>query len=394
MRPLAVLCLTVLLLAPGEAYVGFNFALMQQRHPLSPLEAATKFRAALGRVGRVKLFDYNPEYLAAFEAVGLEDVVVSVPNVELPQLAASARHAAAVLDTVGPFVRRGMRLTVAVGNEPLAPWYGGAFRPHLLPALSLLHRGVQERGWSEKVRLTVAFSYSILSSTYPPSQGAFQADAQDIVLAVARMLANASSPFFANVYSFSAYQSAPLDVPLSYALLETSHTVEGVTYPHLLAAQVAALRSALLRLDYRLTAATLPIVIGETGWPTAGHPAATPANARTFLANAVRYAAEQPLYLFEAFDEQRKSEDAGGGAAGDVVENHWGMLTESGELKFDLPSLTTTPSPAAQSPANQSPDRTSNTGAVVAIGLILAVAGAVAGAVAWQVRKRSRYSCL
>lgn len=55
---------------------------------------------------------------------------VSVPNVELPQLAASARHAAAVLDTVGPFVRRGMRLTVAVGNEPLAPWYGGAFRPH------------------------------------------------------------------------------------------------------------------------------------------------------------------------------------------------------------------------------------------------------------------------
>lgn len=58
------------------------------------------------------------------------------------------------------------------------------------------------------------------------------------------------------------------------------------------------------------------------------------AAAPTFLANAVRYAAEQPLYLFEAFDEQRKSEDAGGGAAGDVVENHWGMLATALPHRF------------------------------------------------------------
>ena len=60
------------------------------------------------------------------------------------------------------------------------------------------------------------------------------------------------------------------------------------------------------------------------GWPTAGHPAATAANAEVFVRNAFRTSCKHTLYIFEAFDEKNKAADHGAGAVGSVVENHWG----------------------------------------------------------------------
>jgi len=116
------------LVTPVGGFVGLNLALMQQLVPLSPLLAAKRLKATFPTVEHVKLFDYNHDYLTALHAAGFVHVVVSIPNLELPAVARDPTAAARILEGLAPHVSAGMRLTIAVGNEPLAPWYNGAFR--------------------------------------------------------------------------------------------------------------------------------------------------------------------------------------------------------------------------------------------------------------------------
>lgn len=79
-----------------------------------------------------------------------------------------------------------------------------------------------------------------------------------------------------------------------------------------------------------------PIVIGETGWPSAG-PSNGPAvpgleNQEKFTRDLFRYARSRDInvFLFEMFDEPWKAE-AGG------VGPHWGLFDTRGRAKFALP---------------------------------------------------------
>lgn len=79
-----------------------------------------------------------------------------------------------------------------------------------------------------------------------------------------------------------------------------------------------------------------PLVIGETGWPSAGQPngPAVPGidNQRRFITDLYRYPAAEglSLFLFEMFDEPWKSETGG-------VGPHWGIFDKEGRAKFSLP---------------------------------------------------------
>jgi exo-beta-1,3-glucanase (GH17 family) len=90
------------------------------------------------------------------------------------------------------------------------------------------------------------------------------------------------------------------------------------------------------------------VVIGETGWPSAGpaNGAAVPgmANARRFLAEwmAVSAAKRIPYYYFSAFDEIWKAE---GG-----VGSHWGIMTSARQPKFDISDLLANPGAAPPYP--------------------------------------------
>lgn len=81
------------------------------------------------------------------------------------------------------------------------------------------------------------------------------------------------------------------------------------------------------------------LAVGETGWPTAGHPVATVTKAaawNTALLGKVQSTQGTPkrpgkalrAFLFEAFDEDLK----GGGAE----EPHWGALTVDGTPKYAI----------------------------------------------------------
>jgi glucan 1,3-beta-glucosidase len=79
-----------------------------------------------------------------------------------------------------------------------------------------------------------------------------------------------------------------------------------------------------------------PIVVGESGWPSAGPPngAAVPGleNQRRFIHDLARYAQTRTVsvFLFEMFDEPWKDEMGG-------IGPHWGLFDRQGRAKFPLP---------------------------------------------------------
>ena len=76
------------------------------------------------------------------------------------------------------------------------------------------------------------------------------------------------------------------------------------------------------------------VIIGETGWPTAGDPfgdaVPSEANQDRFLESFFRLALERnaPYFFFEAFDENWK-----GDASGVEVESHWGLWYSDRTMK-------------------------------------------------------------
>lgn len=79
-----------------------------------------------------------------------------------------------------------------------------------------------------------------------------------------------------------------------------------------------------------------PVVVAETGWPSAGGDASTPVtspeNAETYLLGAAEWSNAEgvPMYYFEAFDEAWK--------APPEYEAHWGIWRGDGELKLPEPA--------------------------------------------------------
>ena len=317
--------------------VGVNFALKLQRNPLGNREAARILLAKFPLITKAKIFDHDVAVLEALRSEGIKHVIIAVPNFQVNALARDRAFSSQLVgNVIEPQISKGLSLTVAISNEPFAPW-NNIGPDVLVNAYRNLRSSLAAKNLSGSVKITIPFYSGILEKTYPPSAGCFDKSKIAALRSLTALLYEDRSSFDINLYGFFAHRDQPKDVSLSYALGETGHTVDGVTYNGLLQAQVAAVRAALLRLDSRFTDSGLPIVVGETGWPTAGHGSASVENAAKYAKNAV--ASGISLYLFEAFDEKLKSRDSGAGAAGDVIEDNWGIFTESGLPKYGIAAL-------------------------------------------------------
>lgn len=98
------------------------------------------------------------------------------------------------------------------------------------------------------------------------------------------------------------------------------------------------------------------IVITETGWPTDGgqngDAVASLNNAQQYMDEITDYAREEkiPLFCFEAFDEEWKSNYEGEFGA------HWGIFDADGNAKLTLqPTVTPTPTPVPKPTATPTP---------------------------------------
>ena len=314
-------------------FVGINFAQKLAKNPLDKAVAANLLATSCPDIRAVKIFDHDISVIQALRAAGYTDITLAVPNVELKEMSSSISLAGQITASLAPVVAAGVRLTIAVGNEPLATWYNGAYSPYLVGALTNMRAALAAQHLSS-VRLTIPFDFGVVSASYPPSAGAFKNELRDVILACARILQADGSNFMVNIYPFFTHQNLPQVISLAYAVGDSGTTIEGIDYPcllhvqvghsrrsllvhtdlqrffarkvrrlwscgtHLAAApsrvQVAAVRAALLRLDASFGEDSLPIVIGETGWPTAGHPSASAANAATYMRNMVTPSPRSP----------------------------------------------------------------------------------------------------
>ncbi|PWZ13237.1 Glucan endo-1,3-beta-glucosidase, basic isoform [Zea mays] len=303
---------------------------------LPPPSAAAALLKRNG-ITKARLFLPDPAVLPAFAAAGI-DLMVGVPNENLTFLAAAGPEGAAqwLRSAVLAHAPAERVRCLAVGNEVL---YNNQFyAPHLVPAMRNLHAALATLGLDGRVKVSSAHASSVLAASYPPSAGAFDAASLPVLRPMLRFLADTGAPFMVNAYPFISHVNDPANVQLAYALFGAgaAPVQDGaLVYTNLFDATVDALVAALEKEGF----GGVPVAVTETGWPTAGHPAATPQNAAAYNAKIVERAArgvgtpKRPgvpveVFLFDLYDED--------GKPGPEFERHFGIFRADGSKAYDI----------------------------------------------------------
>ncbi|KAJ6700428.1 O-GLYCOSYL HYDROLASES FAMILY 17 PROTEIN [Salix purpurea] len=310
-RTLLYLVFAVILLSRsfpvGESAIGVNWGTISF-HRLKPSTVVDLLKD--NKITKVKLFDADPDALAALVGSGIE-VMVGIPNEMLAALSSSTDASDLwVRQNVSRYVFKGgadIRY-VAVGNEPFLTSYSGQFQSLVVPALLNLQQSLVKANLAGYVKLVVPCNADAYESSLP-SQGAFRPELTQIMTQLVSFLNSNGSPFVVNIYPFlSLYGNS--DFPQDYAFFEgSSHPVTDGSnvYYNAFDGNFDTLVSALNKLGY----GQMPIVIGEVGWPTDG---AVGAN----------------LTAASLLDEGAKSVLPGN------FERHWGIFSFDGQAKYAL----------------------------------------------------------
>lgn len=262
---------------------------------------------------------YAPDQ-AALQAVGGTgiQVVVGAPNDVLSNLAASPAAAASwVRNNIQAYPSVSFRY-ICVGNEVA----GGATQ-NLVPAMENVQGALASAGLGH-IKVTTSVSQAILGVYSPPSAAEFTGDAQGYMGPVAKFLARTGAPLLANIYPYFPYTYNPGAMDISYALFTASGTVvqDGAYgYQNLFDTTVDAFYTAMAKHG----GSSVTLVVSESGWPSGGGTAASPANARIYNQNLInhvgrgtpRHPGAIETYLFSMFNENQK--DSG-------VEQNWGLF--------------------------------------------------------------------
>eukprot|EP00271_Cylindrocystis_brebissonii_P001789 TRINITY_DN1206_c0_g1_i2.p1 TRINITY_DN1206_c0_g1~~TRINITY_DN1206_c0_g1_i2.p1 ORF type:complete len:582 (-),score=81.07 TRINITY_DN1206_c0_g1_i2:354-2099(-) len=371
-----LVCTSITLKAEGKPFIGVNYGgLGQSSHPLSYKVAIQKMKAA--GVTAVKLFDTYPGFLDAAAGSGLQ-IVAAVPNFDLQTFAGSKSAAATwVTSNIVPHVSKVKIIAIAVGNEVL--YAGGPLNNYLVPAMTNVHAALVSHGLQKSIKVVSPSSLSVIQGFKydPPSQATFEVSVKSNVAALLSFLKTTGSDFFVNVYP---YFNAIYDPNAKIKFLLFDGYNGYYDGKHYYQNQHDSMIDACISSMKKIGFTNIPVVIGESGWPTAGGAYASVENARNYntrmvgrwLSNVgtpLRRNTQIKGYLFEFFDEDLKANTAG------TVEVHWGVKTMSGTNKYFFsftagstplispPTSTPVPSPSS-SWCVAKPSYASNTAAV------------------------------
>ena len=227
---------------------------------------------------------------------------------------------------------------MAVGNEPFLSSYNNSFIATTYPALRNVQQALVNARLGTRVKATIPLNADVYQSTTGvPSGGDFRSDIRDLMIQIVTFLSQNGAPFTVNIYPFISLYEDP-DFPTAYAFFDGGGSVQdgGINYTNVFAANHDTLVSALTRNGF----GTLPIVVGEIGWPTDGDKYANAANAQRFNQGFMTWLLSEqgtPLrpgrmdaYLFSLIDEDRKSIQPGN------FERHWGIFAYDGTHKYQL----------------------------------------------------------
>ena len=344
----------------SASHVGMNYALALQKNELDTTVAASILSKKFPSLQKAKLFGSSERDMKDAEAllnVGIKKITVAIRQKDVWNNTTSTSivddtYAKNFVDTVvKPLVKKGATISVAVGNEPFAYWHDTPGNV-LLSAYRNVRTALIEAGLKQSVEMMIPFQMGITKDSYPASNAVIRDEYRPAIKELLDIMYEDGDPFEVNIYPYFAYRDNVDVIPLDYALGIPGGSEQ---YGSLFEAMHAAIEYALLKLHSNFTKDNL-IVVGEVGWPTedkyfpseangwrndTGFPYANVENATVFINNVL--ATGIPVYIFEAFDEQGKSVDDGAGDQFSNVENHWGIFTEAGDLKYDVPILMASP---------------------------------------------------
>ncbi|KAJ1259205.1 hypothetical protein BS78_10G136600 [Paspalum vaginatum] len=335
-----LLCISLLSAEVGPATaLGINYGQVGNNLP-APAQVVQLLSSL--RIGKVRIYDVNPQVLSAFAGTGIE-LIVTVPDDLVPGMAASASQALQWLTAgVRPYFPATRVTGIAVGNEVFTG-DDQQLKASLVPAMRNLHAALAQLGMDAYVRVSTANSLAVLATSYPPSQGVFTQDAAPYMAQLLRFLADTSAPFWINAYPYFAYKDDPSRVSLDYALSNPYHVGAVDPYTHLqytsmLCAQVDAVTFAAARLGY----GNVPVHVSETGWPSKGdadEAGASVENARQYNRNLLlrqvsgegtplRPKLRLEVYLFALFNEDMKP--------GPTSERNYGLYQPDMSMVYNV----------------------------------------------------------
>ncbi|KAL8171810.1 hypothetical protein V2J09_023614 [Rumex salicifolius] len=335
---LLLFCLIGNFLVLRSSGLGFNWGL-RSTHPLPPNIVVQLMKD--NGFNKVKLFEADHQALEALGNSGIE-VMVGIPNEMLASLASNTQAALDwVLQNVSTFVsHNGVDIRyVAVGNEPFLKTYKDTYMETTFPALQNIQTALTKAGLTPQIKATVPLNADVYQSdTNMPSGGDFRSDIHDLMVSIITFLSNNNSTLTVNIYPFLSLNSDP-NFPLNYAFFDAPSTplLDGLTpYTNVFEANYDTLISALVKNRF----GSMPVIVGEVGWPTDSDPNANTNNARLFNQGLVdrilqgkgtpRRSTPPEFYLFSLIDEDAKSIDPGN------FERHWGVFYYDGSLKYEL----------------------------------------------------------
>ncbi|GAB2299607.1 hypothetical protein Dimus_033669 [Dionaea muscipula] len=268
---------------------------------------------------------------------------LSIPNAFLPAIAANRSNALAWLyHHVVPFYPRARISAISVGIDALNAKTD--LSEHLLPAVRNVHIALHELG-IRGIAVSTTFSFvNVLTTAFPPSSAEFNEPLNGLIIKpLLEFLQETNSSFFINLHPYHLFKLNP-EIPIGFALFQENpfsfrdDFATGVRYRNLFDTMVDAVISAMTVAGHE----SIPVVVAETGWPSAGKEAdANQVYAEMFLRGLVRHLRSglgTPLrkegvkeaYVYELFDKQN-SRMVGGAPA-----QQWGVLYPNLTKKYDV----------------------------------------------------------
>lgn len=316
---------------------GINYGQIANNLP-SPTQVAGLIKSL--NVSRIKLYDADPNVLAAFANSDVE-FIIGLGNEELGNMRDISQAQSWIQQNVQPYLSQTKITSILVGNEVFSN-NDTSQDQNLVPAMQTVYHALVNLGLDQQVAVTSAHSFNILSNSYPPSSGAFREDLIPYIQPLLSFHAQVKTPFLINAYPFFAYKASPNDISLDYVLFQpNSGMVDPNTnlhYDNMLYAQIDAVYAAIKALGH----SDIEVKISETGWPSKGDAdevGASLENAMLYNGNLLKRmelrqgtpakpSVPIDIYVFALFNENMKP--------GPTSERNYGLYYPNGSPVYNV----------------------------------------------------------